>query len=148
MGDDTLAQSDRDAILMKIDSAFRNAQSVDTFAAKGIDKVLAPAQAAKFRDLLGQAANIVGSVAVVQDRLQSQVATDWVVDAVERTRVNDYASQIDQMLALMNAPAAGKAAQPAAAAASSQILGMPSAVVYVGGTVIGIGLLLAIFRGS
>jgi hypothetical protein len=144
MGDNNLSQTDRDQILLKIDSAFRNAQLVDTFAAKGIDKVLPPAQAAKFRETLAQAANIVGSVAVVQDRLQSQVATDWVVDAIEQAHVNDYASMIDQLTAIMNTPAAGKAAAQAPAAASGQILGMPAPVVYIAGTVVGVGLLLAI----
>lgn len=149
MGDDTLSQTDRDQILVKIDTAFRKANAIDTFAAKGVDKALSPANAAQFKSLLAQAGNIVGTVAVIQDRLQSQVASDWVADAVERQRVSDYATAVDQMTDLMSQPAA-PAAKPGQAApvASNQILGMPPAVVYVGGTVVAVGLLLAIFRPS
>lgn len=151
--DDQLAQADRDALLVKIDTAFRNAPIVDAFVAKGtMDKTLGPVQASKFRGLLAQAANIVGTVAVIQERLQSQVATDWIVDAVERQRVNDYAAEIDQMVSMINAQqtaqAAPKTPQAGPAAASGTILGMPPAVVYIGGTVIGLGLLATLLSSG
>lgn len=148
MGEDNISQADRDALLVKIDTAFRAAPAIDAFAARGVDKVVAPALSTKFKDLLGQASNMVGTVAVIQSRLESQVPTDWVVDAVERQRVNDYAAAIDQMTTIMNTPAAGaKPGQPATTATpSNQILGMPPAAVYIGGTVVGVGLLMLLLK--
>ena len=147
MGQNTIGQGDHDAMLSKLASAFQLAAQVDAFSAQGVDSVLQPTQAAAWKTLLAQASNLLGTSQNVQAILQNPDPTQWVVDAVTLQQANDYVSDINQLAAIMTNPAfqKGGTAVPQAAPQGNLILGMPAPLVYIGGTTLGLCLVVALF---
>jgi len=145
MGQNQMAQGDRDAMLSKLASAFQQAAQVDAFSARGVDSVLQPTQAAAWKTLLAQASNLRATAQNVQSILQSPDPTQWVIDPVTLQQANDYVSDIQQLSAIMSNPAFQKTPTvPQVAPPGDQILGLPAPLVYIGGGALGICLLLAL----
>lgn len=135
---------------------------------------LGPVQAIRFRDLLAQSQQVAGPVQMLEVNLESDNSADWVITQQDLTNVDTYANAVAAMTAMIQAPAytpptpgggtpisttspqatvPGATPLPAqaknavpAAIQGNQILGIPAPVVYVGGGILGLIVIVAVAK--